>query len=179
MYKRQTLSFRTSAHYFRGNLHRISDYLSSSIRRGRVPRPPEFRELYGAGRETRPLRCFYGWSDKFPIFQTGALPQQACYIIGEFSGIVKQGKAGALSFILRFRQSGLIFRPGKAMLPLRSTVSVTSLYLIKGAYHSQSKMGVFIFHSLAVLRDQMDLGCGKEPVHILPVGEVTSIYITE
>ena len=107
------------------------------------------------------------------------MPQQACYIIGEFSGIVKQGKAGALSFILRFRQSGLIFRPGKAMLPLRSTVSVTSLYLIKGAYHSQSKMGVFIFHSLAVLRDQMDLGGGKEPVHILPVGEVTSIYITE
>ena len=108
---------------------------------------------------------------QIPIFQTGALPQQACYIIGEFSGIVKQGKAGALSFILRFRQSGLIFRPGKAMLPLRSTVSVTSLYLIKGAYHSQSKMGVFIFHSLAVLRDQMDLGCGKEPVHILPVGD--------
>ena len=33
-----------------------------------VSRPPEFRDLYGAGRETRPLRCFYGWSDKFPIF---------------------------------------------------------------------------------------------------------------
>ena len=116
--------------------YRISDYLSSSFRRGRVSHPLESRDLFGAGRETRPLRCFYGWSDKFPIFQTGALPQQACYIIGEFSGIVKQGKAGALSFILRFRQSGLIFRPGKAMLPLRSTVSVTSLYLIKGAYHA-------------------------------------------
>ena len=51
-----------------GNLHRISDYLSSSIRRGRVSRPPEFRDLYGAGRETRPLRCFYGWPDKFPIY---------------------------------------------------------------------------------------------------------------
>ena len=26
-----------------------------SLRRGRVSRPPEFRDLYGAGRETRPI----------------------------------------------------------------------------------------------------------------------------
>ena len=40
-----------------------------SLRRGRVSRPPEFRDLYGAERETRPLRCFYGWPAKFPIYQ--------------------------------------------------------------------------------------------------------------
>ena len=70
---RQNRSFRESSALLRGNLHRISDYLSSSIRRGRVSRPPEFRDLYGAGRETRPLRCFYGWSDKFPIFLSAVL----------------------------------------------------------------------------------------------------------
>ena len=62
---RQNVSFRTSPLSWCGNLHRILGYLSSSIRRGRVSRPPEFRDSYGAGRETRPLRCFYGWSDKF------------------------------------------------------------------------------------------------------------------
>ena len=62
---RQNVSFRTSSLSWCGNLHRIPGSSSSSIRRGRVSRPPEFRDSYGAGRETRPLRCFYGWSDKF------------------------------------------------------------------------------------------------------------------
>ena len=54
------MSFRTSPLSWCGNLRRILGYLSSSIRRGRVSRPPEFGNLYGAGRETRPLRSHYG-----------------------------------------------------------------------------------------------------------------------
>ena len=62
-----------------GNLHRISDYLSSSSRRGRVSRPPEFRDLYGTGRETRPLRCSYGWYAKFQFFERLRLPDMPFY----------------------------------------------------------------------------------------------------
>ena len=61
----RTGHLRTSPLSWCGNLHRISGDLSSSIRREWVSRPPEFRDLFGAGRETRPLRCFYGWSVKF------------------------------------------------------------------------------------------------------------------
>ena len=34
-------------------------------RRGRVSRPTEFVDAYGAGRETRPLQCRFGWPVKF------------------------------------------------------------------------------------------------------------------
>ena len=70
----QRCHLRTSAPASVGISIEISDYLSSSIRRGRVSRPPEFRDLYGAGRETRPLRCFYGWPDKYQF----AAPIRCC-----------------------------------------------------------------------------------------------------
>ena len=85
------------AHYFRGNLHRISDYLSSSIRRGRVSRPPEFRDLYGAGRETRPLRCFYGWPAKFQF--DSALTKQPIALVAVITDLKGCGAitSGSLS----------------------------------------------------------------------------------
>ena len=55
---RQNVSFRTSAHYFRGNLHRISDYLSSSIRRGRVPVPRNSETCMGRDGKPVPYDAF-------------------------------------------------------------------------------------------------------------------------
>ena len=64
---RQNVSFRTSAHTGVGiSIEFRAIYRHPFVGDG-FPVPPEFRDLYGAGRETRPLRCFYGWSDKFPI----------------------------------------------------------------------------------------------------------------
>ena len=85
------------AHYFCGNLHRIWDYLSSSIRRGRVSRPPEFRDLYGAGRETRPLRCFYGWPAKFQF--DSALTKQPIALVAVITDLKGCGAitSGSLS----------------------------------------------------------------------------------
>ena len=40
-----------------------------SLRRGRVSRPTEFVDAYGAGRETRPLQCRFRWPVESPIGQ--------------------------------------------------------------------------------------------------------------
>ena len=84
-----------------------------SLRRGRVPVPLKFGDLYGAGRETRPLRC-------------------------RFDSCAKSQFHGSLSFD-NFRHFSILYqhRKGMAMAPL---AIVTSFSCESGRYLTNSSL---------------------------------------
>ena len=65
-------------------------------RRGRVSRPSEFTDVYGAGRETRPLRCPYRQPAKF-----------------QFPGLLRETSKHSISYLVSYISyliSSAIFR---------------------------------------------------------------------